>query len=167
MEDEQADCVELAVQRHERGLMAYAYSLLHRIADAQDVVQEAFLALAKAKCAEIPNREAWLVTRCRWECGRIFRARRRTDDPNFPWETLSDDNVVLGADAVQQAEKHAELLKHLELIPEKQREVVRLRYIAGMKVEEIAVALGMERNNVSQLLFQGLKSLRKLLGGKF
>jgi RNA polymerase sigma factor (sigma-70 family) len=48
----------------------------------------------------------------------------------------------------------------LEGLTQKQREVVRLRYLEGLEIDEIAARLGMKRNAIDQALHRALGRLR-------
>jgi RNA polymerase sigma factor (sigma-70 family) len=50
-------------------------------------------------------------------------------------------------------------------LPERAREVLRLRYIEGLEIEEIAERLAIERNAVDQALHRGHRKLREQTGG--
>ena len=56
-----------------------------------------------------------------------------------------------------------EVMRHLDGLPTKQREVLRLKFQGGMSYKEIAGALDLSVSNVGFLLHSGLKRLRKSL----
>ena len=62
------------------------------------------------------------------------------------------ENVVLLADAI-------------ERLPESQREAVRLHYLQGMKLSEVAHKLDKSSGAIAGLLHRGMKTLRQQLGG--
>ena len=62
----------------------------------------------------------------------------------------------------EQAEQAACVLRSLENLPAKQREVVYLRFYADDSLEGIANALGCPVGTVKSRLFQGLERLRKM-----
>jgi RNA polymerase sigma factor (sigma-70 family) len=49
-------------------------------------------------------------------------------------------------------------------MPARVREVLQLRYLAGLEIEEIADRLGLTRNAVDQALHRGHKTLREQVG---
>ena len=89
-----------------------------------------------------------------WTVGDYF-AGRRTDAP-LPetWEPAEDDF----SPAVYSREWLAGVFAAL---PERQREVLELRYLHGLEHVEIAERLGIERNAVDQALFNGHTKLRE------
>ena len=71
-------------------------------------------------------------------------------------ETSPSQRLLLGESAVA-------LAGALEQIPDDQREAVRLRYIEGRPLTEIALELNRSREAVAGLLKRGLQALRTLL----
>lgn len=53
----------------------------------------------------------------------------------------------------------------IERLPETQRDAVRLHYLDGMKLSEVATALDKSTGAVAGLLHRGMKTLRTQLGG--
>lgn len=56
-----------------------------------------------------------------------------------------------------------EVFAAVELLPEAQREVIRLRFSAGLSVAETAEALGKQQTNVKVLQHKGIQRLKQLL----
>lgn len=72
--------------RHQPRLLALAYRLLGTRADAEDVVQDAWLRWHRADQAAIADPEAWLVTTAtRLGIDRLRAARRRREVYPGPW----------------------------------------------------------------------------------
>jgi RNA polymerase sigma factor (sigma-70 family) len=165
--DDHVACVEAAVRAHQRRLIALAYAILHTLEQAKDEAQNAFIQLARRHCPSIENKEAWLVTVCRHSALKTAaRSRRVTGLSEAEWETLSDGEGCVGAAELEKNERARLLFSHLDSLPEKQREVMRLHYVAGLKPAQIAEILGERPNNIHQLHFAGLASLRKKLGSE-
>lgn len=161
--DEHATCVEAAVRAHQRRLIALAYSILKSLEMAKDEAQNAFIQLAKKHCPSIENKEAWLVTVCRHGALKALTRSRRTEPlSEAQMESLPDDRAGAG-DQLDGDERIGALLGLLDALPEKQREVLRLHYVAGLKLAQIAEALAASANSVYALHFAGLASLRKKL----
>jgi len=115
----------------------------------------------------IENKEAWLVTVCRRNAFKaLSRARRTTGLNEAQWETLPDNSAVPSAEVLEKKERAMLVLGHLEALPEKQREVMRLYYVAALKPAQIAKVLGEKTNNIHQLHFAGLASLRRKMAAE-
>lgn len=66
-------------------------------------------------------------------------------------------NVAFGENVLQVAEA-------IERLPESQREAIRLHYLEGMKLSEVAEQLDKSTGAVAGLLHRGMKTLREQLG---
>ncbi len=66
-------------------------------------------------------------------------------------------NVSFGENVVQLADA-------IERLPESQREAVRLHYLEGMKLSEVAAKLDKSTGAIAGLLHRGMKTLRQQLG---
>lgn len=63
------------------------------------------------------------------------------------------------------AERLVGLAEALATLPEDQRTAVELRYLHGMAVHDVAEAMGRSTVSVTGLLYRGMKSLRRVMGG--
>jgi RNA polymerase sigma-70 factor (ECF subfamily) len=63
----------------------------------------------------------------------------------------------------QVKEAFGQVLRHLDALPERYREIVALRYGAGFSNQEIAEFTGLTGNHVAVLLYRALKKLRQAL----
>ena len=66
-------------------------------------------------------------------------------------------NVALGESVIQISEA-------ISRLPEAQADAVRLHYLEGMKLSEVASELGKSTGAIAGLLHRGMKTLRKQLG---
>ena len=67
-------------------------------------------------------------------------------------------NVAFGENVLQVAEA-------VERLPEAQRDAVRLHYLDGLKLSEVATKMDKSTGAVAGLLHRGMKTLRAQLGG--
>jgi RNA polymerase sigma-B factor len=91
----------------------------------------------------------------------------------FHWESLVEPDPESGlvlADAIPgepdlapSANDAVELTRGLELLPEREREIVRLRFYEDLTQAEIADLLGISQMHVSRLLAKALGRLRTVL----
>ena len=61
-------------------------------------------------------------------------------------------------------ERHA--LAALEKLPERQQEVIRLKFQGGLSYREISRVTGLSESNVGYLIHTGLKAVREELAGR-
>jgi RNA polymerase sigma-70 factor (ECF subfamily) len=135
-----------------RRLVVQLYGVTGNLDEAEDLVQEAFVRAAAAgrRFAHVENPEAWLRTtainqhRSRWRKLRNGqRARARMLPPRDP-EAL---------------ESHLEIITALRALPEAQRQVIALHYLADLPVETIAEELGVPPGTVKSRLSRGRDAL--------
>ncbi len=158
------EAFDLLVRRYMRTAYAVAYRLLGHREDAEDVVQEAFLAaLANIRTFDTTRKFGpWLyrivVTR-----GLNFRKSRsrRAAEP------LEDAGVASAdpgpAAAAEYAGLKATVAAALEQLPERQRTVVQLFELDGFSGAEIAAMLGISPGTVRWYLHEARQSLRDTL----
>jgi RNA polymerase sigma-B factor len=95
------------------------------------------------------------------EAGQGYRSSS-IDAPGQRDETLADR---LGADDADVAvvDERSVLAPALAALPERQQEVVRLRFVDGLTQSEIAARVGISQMHVSRLLAQSLARIRENL----
>ena len=135
-----------------RRLVAQLFGVTGSMDEAEDLVQEAFVRAAAAgrRFARVENPEAWLRTtainqhRSRWRKRRnASRARARMAAPRDP----------------EAVESHLEIITALRALPEAQRQVIALFYLADLPVETIAEELGVPAGTVKSRLSRGREAL--------
>jgi len=159
-----AEAFDLIVRRYMRTAYAVAFRVLGHREDAEDVVQEAFLAaLANIRTFDTSRRFGpWLyrivVTR-----GLNFRKgrSRRAAEPR-------EDAGVASADAgpaaaAEQAGLKETVATALGQLPERQRMVVQLFELDGFSGAEIAAMLGVSPGTVRWYLHEARQALRRML----
>lgn len=178
--DDRAYLGEL-LERYRPYLRVIAESLLNaRLAvrcDAADVVQQT---LAKAvegfdafRGTTEPEFSAWLArihsNQIRDVARRNLGAQRRSIENEVPLELPGGAALCWGEPAANQAtpsqqliqgEKALRLAATLDLLPEGQREAVRMRYIDCWEFERIAAEMRRSISAVQGLIKRGLQALR-------
>lgn len=140
---------ELYAASHGR-LVVQVAALTGDLAEAQDVVQEAFVrAMGKwSLLRDYDNPEAWLyavarnLARSRWR--RAQRALHLAPAPQ-PAPELSPDRVAL--------------LAALSRLPADQREAIVLHHLVDLPLDEIALRQGVPLGTVKARLSRGRKAL--------
>jgi len=125
-------------------------------ADAEDIVQEAFLRAYKQLAGlKNPNLFAkWLYS----IVINVAREKRRRDRPTVPLESIPE----IPGRTVDSAEKAAmqELLAQVAGLPPKYRVPLTLRYAGGLKYGEIAQQLGIGETAARSRVHRARKLLR-------
>jgi RNA polymerase sigma-70 factor, ECF subfamily len=134
-------------------LVRVAYRMLGSVADAEDVVQEAFIRWMAADRASVDRPEAWLRrVVARLSLDVLKSARRRRETYVGPW--LPEPMVApeVEADADDEADDVTlPLLLALERLSPLERAAFLLHDVFGVAFEEVAETLGREEAAVRQL----------------
>ncbi|HUR59404.1 MAG TPA: RNA polymerase sigma factor [Opitutaceae bacterium] len=139
----------------ESALLRFAISLVGRRSVAEELVQETFLRLHQV-WGEVEHPRAWLFRSLRNLALNHLRDRR-------PESELVEETAA--AEAALPAEKlgHDEAIGLVRLLmaemPDDDRELVRLKYLDGLKYQEIAKRTGLSVGNVGYRLHHLLKTL--------
>lgn len=104
----------------------------------------------------------WLFGIVRNELREYYRSRKRRNTiisldsvPEFTILTQSPEQEL------QNKEAFVEVLQALASFPERDQEIIALRYGASLAVQEIASIMGLSENNVSVLLHRTIEKLKK------
>jgi len=155
--------------RYGRPAFGLAYRLLGERGVAEDVVQEAFLAVwrrAASYHADRGSARAWLMSIV--HNGAIDRRRGRykreqtdvgLDDVAFRLETDAEDTFAIVAEGIAAEQVRAALGG----LPDEQRQAIELAYFGGMTHQEIAERTGAPLGTVKSRMRLGLLKLRSAL----
>ena len=160
------EALEEFYDRHQGIALAVAYRVLEDRQLAEDVLQEAFLAVWRQAGSFNPERgqvRAWFLSIVRHRAIDITRGR------SFAKERLSLDEISLepqNPDAWQElsAKLDGEQIKGaVEALPSAQREAVMLAYFSGLTHREIADRTGVPLGTVKGRMRLAMQKLRSLL----
>ena len=160
------DLVEAAQSEFEGPLTGYAAGLLGGDWDrARDVVQDTFIKLYKQDPDLIRGKlKSWLYTVCRNRSIDVLRKENpMLTSGGEAFEHLND-NTPDPSSAAQSKERHAEVMRFLDRLPDNQKEVIRLKFQGDLSYKEIAEVTGLSVSNVGFLIHTGIKRLRTLMG---
>lgn len=160
------DDLEALYEAYHRQALGLAYRVLDDAAEAEEVVQEAFLAVWRAGGSYDPARgsvRTWLLTLVRNRAIDVIRARQRrpvrsldeAPDPVDPSDVPTQVSLSVDSAAAGRA---------LEALPPDQRTAVELAFLGGLSHGEIAARLGLPIGTVKGRIRLGLDRLRHALG---
>lgn len=134
-------------------LLGVAYRILGRVADAEDVVQDAWLRWQRADPDDVANPRAFLVrVTTRLAIDRLRRVKARREAYVGPW---LPEPLLTSADVADQVERTESvsmaMLIVLEALSPLERAVFVLREAFGYPYDEIAEILGRSEPAVRQL----------------
>ena len=143
--------------RYAPAMLRAAATMLGSVHDAQDAVQEVFLAVARARrrLAAVRNLRAYLFTALRHQCGRQSARRVRAAVAASSAAAVEAETRGLGHDD--------RLARALAALPDEQREVLTLKIDADMTFAELAEALGIRPNTAASRYRYALEKLRASL----
>jgi RNA polymerase sigma-70 factor, ECF subfamily len=140
-----------------RRIVRHAYALTGNLADAQDVTQESFARAWQRwdKVREFDSPEAW-VRRVATNLA-VSRLRRARTARAAAWQLASCVVPEISPDTVA-------LVAALRMLPERQRVVLVLHYLADLPVTQIAAELGCPVGSVKVWLSRGRTALAIAVG---
>lgn len=151
-------------RENELPLMGYATHLLGDRDRASDVVQDTFVRLCKQPREQVRDRvRQWLFRVCRNRALDIMKKESRMktlDDAKASRQVSRDADPSAIAEI---AEHHSNAQSLLEKLPDRQREIIRLKIHGGLSYREISELTGLSVGNVGYLLSTGLKLVRNRL----
>ncbi len=157
--DDQAGA--LLAERYRQSVGAVAYAILGDMGLAEDVMQSTYeKASQRVDTLRDPRSVgAWLVVTARRTALDILRRRRR-ETPINDFDTAAAHDP--GRDA-EVNELGAAIRDAVAALPREQRELFTMKYVGGMVHRDIAAALGIRSDAVSQRLLRIRKQLRTQL----
>lgn len=148
---------------HRLGLLRLAVLLVDDRASAEDAVQDAFMAMHRSG-NRLRNPDAVVdYLRVCVVNGARSAARRRQVARKYLHRSLSADAPPADTEVMLAAE-HQEVLRALRRLPDRQREVLTLRYWSDLSEAQIAEALGISKGAVKSNASRGMRRLTELLG---
>lgn len=146
-------------------MLRLAVGLVDETGAAEDVVQDAFAALYRRWDAIRDPAAAHAYLRASvLNAARSVLRRRRTARKHL---VLVREETEEGADRSSILSAEHELVRQaMAGLPERQREVLTLRYLADLADPDIAAATGLSLPGVRSASSRGLAALRTALGGR-
>ena len=159
-QSEQARWFAEEVQPHEASLRAYLRSVFPSLPDVDDLVQESYARLLRAKEAgRISYAKAFLFTTARNAALDFFRRKKVVSIEGIA--DLGELSVLEDRpDAAETVNKQQELdllSQAIQSLPDRCRQVLTLRLVYGLAHKEIAADLGISEHTVKAQLAKGMR----------
>jgi RNA polymerase sigma-70 factor (ECF subfamily) len=144
-------------------LLHYAFSLTGRRAVAEEIVQEVFLQL-HARWDDVLSPRAWLIRCVRNQSYQWARNNRREGSSlsNLP-EAIQVKAVV--DQSLERLELEDRLRNALERLPERDRQLIQLKYFQNHTYRQISQVTGLTIGNVGFRLHRLLQQLAREFQG--
>lgn len=152
---------------HWRSLVRLAVLLVRDQGTAEEVVQDAFVAMhGRWSRLREPEKALAYLRQAVVNRSRSVLRHRKVVDRHLIREAQFGEPVAPGADQpALAAETRDRVLAALAELPQRQREVLVLRYYLDLSEAQIADALGVSRGAVKSHASRGAAALRERLGG--
>lgn len=142
------------------GLYRIAFNYLEDSADASDTVQDLFIKLwnSRDRLDAVVNPQAYAYTLLKNLCiDRLRKDGRKVSLDTVPERSSEDppDKVLADRETLRK------VLRHIDTLPPKQRQIVRMRIFEELEYDEIAERLGMSEINTRVQLSLARKTLKK------
>lgn len=150
---------------HRKRLMGVAYRMLGSTADAQDVLQDAWLRWNESDTASLRSAEAWLVTVVtRLSIDRLRAVRQEREHYSGQW--LPEPLVEASPETPEQALELADdvsvaFLTVLEQLSPEERAAFVLRQVFDADYADVAAALGKSEAACRQLVHRAAERLKE------
>ncbi len=151
------DFVSYLFRAHGPALLRLALLLIGDQPSAEDVVQEAFIGLHRARLRNQDKALPYLRVAVVNGCRSVHRARRRA----AAFSSQHEPPVWSAEAAAIVNEDRREVLAAVARLPGRPREVLALRYYLGLSDTEIAATLGVSRGTVSSTVSRALTALAR------
>lgn len=160
------DALESLCNHYVPRIYNYVLRRVGRVQDAEDITSTVFEKV-------IGNLQSFDESRASFSTW-IYRIATNTVTDHYrsrsrKKESSLDDDVVeaglAGEAGLERTDLYIGLLELLERLPMKYREAVALRYLAEMRVQEVAETLGITESAASKRILRGLDELKRLASG--
>ncbi len=159
-------CFEELVHKHTRGVLNLVFRYLGDAARAEDVSQDIFVKVYKARMKYEPKAKfsTWLYRIAVNHCLNEIRARKSQPSLAAPISDIVEEPEGENPDArLSRMELQRAVKAAIDALPENQRMAVILSRYEDMSYDEIAEAMGMSLEAVKSVLFRAKENLKLAL----
>ncbi len=172
--DGDLDAYQELVERLHRRVIRLAYRYLTSQPDAEDIAQEVFVKLYKARHKWEPRASisTWVFRITANACLNVIRSRRTSgavsletarSDGDPMSEAIPERNLPEPDENLETLETAELVRRAIEMLPETQRMAILLNRFEGLSYAEVASALGTSEAAVKSMLFRARATLKGLL----
>ena len=160
-------------QRYARVVRSVALRVLKNTSEADDLVQDIFVLIHRS-CGTFDSSKAsaqfWIV---QMTYRRAISRRQYLNSRHFYAHVELDEQLIQSPDpaleragaSLDQRLAELDLQKMFGALSEDQQKTLRLHFVEGYTLDEIAKMLGQTKGNIRHHSFRGLEKLRKLIFG--
>lgn len=161
--------MEILVKRHYDLVHSYIYRTTNDYNTSYDITQEVFIKMMKnidkynLDSGKFKN---WLLKIAVNTTKDYFKSKtykQRNENCDIENHQIEDKSNVI--DIISKKEEAIKIKEAVENLPKLQREAILLKYYNDLKIKEISTITGDNENTIKSRLYNGIKNLKKLLGG--
>lgn len=150
-------------------LTNYGFSLIHETSVVEDCIHDLFLYLwtNRDSLSDVESVKYYLIVCLRRKLFKFLKEKEKNQKLfegikyEYPKnEDFFEDKYVNSVNAL---ERESGLIAAVELLPQRQKEVLNLRYVEGMSYNEITAKMGISNVSARKLASKAIKNLRKKL----
>lgn len=130
--------------------------------DAEDLVQETLIAIHTRRDSYDPAYPvtAWIYAIARYRLIDHWRRHKRRGGDHIPIDDAPELFTAAGDEAT---DAKRDVMRLLDMLPQKQRDAIRLVKLEGVSVRDAAERTGLSESDVKVSAHRGLKTLMKLM----
>ncbi len=149
-------------QHYVRQVFRYIYSRIGNMQEAEDLTAQTFLAAFESldRLRQDGHFVSWLFSIARNKVTDHYRRKNRSASFDEVPDIAAQDDPLSG---VIQSEQTADLSRLIHNLPEAERELLRLRFLADMSYPEVARCLHRNKDAVKKSIYRLLARLQSQL----
>lgn len=149
------------VERQSRFVYRVAYAIVRNVHDAEDVTQETFLRIFRAKAWTVMEDERAFLARTAWRLAVNRLPRRRTTevDENLRAAANDPEESAIASDRRRMVERL------IDGLPEELRQTLALSAMEELNSPQIAAAMGVPEGTVRTRIMRARRLLKEKLEG--
>lgn len=151
------------MKRYERIVFKVAYSFCYSREDALDITQSVFLKTYRSlgTFRRDADFKTWVLRIAYNEGIDFVRRRKKLAEETFDVETVQPAVDAAQERALIERDQTVRLQRGLEKLNTRHRTALVLRYLQGVPIAEIAGVMRCSEGMVKNILFRGVRTLRK------
>ena len=160
------------IERHRRRVYDYIYLMVKDSEVADDICQETFVkairVIEEGRYVDNGKFLSWVMRIAHNQVIDHFRRKKKSPtitEGDAGYDILGTQRLSEGSieEQIVKDQIEADLRRLVELLPEEQREVVKMRYYAGLSFKEIAEQTNVSINTALGRMRYALTNLRKMI----
>ena len=143
-------------------LMQYAERLLNNKSDAEDVIQEVFLKLwlMRNELSNYNSIDALSLTMTKHLCLNRLKVNQREQE-SLNGHVFIDENLS-PIEQLEQKDSVEHAMRIIDMLPDLQQSVLRMKHIDGLEIDEIAALTGSAPEAIRMNLSRARKKVKEI-----